>query len=94
MNISQIRTACRQAFSLGHTAGAQPQRATGCNHQFLQEMANLGDLATKPLDWFEAERITNVDDVDEALRDFVDDGTADAAVILVQRVIAAYLKGA
>lgn len=92
MNISQIRTACRQAFSLGQTAGAQPQRATGVNHQMMQYLANLDDLA-KPIDWAEAERISDLPDVDEALRGFIDDSTAVGATILVQRIVAAYLKG-
>ena len=99
MNISQIRTRLRAAFNLGkcvanmehaHLASSK-EGARRRSREFDQSLTDLDDLPK--LDWQEADSIRNIDTVDEALHDFTDDPTADAATILVQRIVAAYLKG-
>ena len=99
MNIHRAKSLIRAAFNTGvrranlrHGNAEQRKAGDRVEQAFLAELKER-TADTETPDWQEADSIRNIDTVDEALRDFTDDPTADAATILVQTIIAAYLKG-
>lgn len=95
MNIKQIQATLRSAFAKGEEYADlrrdSPIAASNRYKAFGQSVIDLEDVPQ--IDWFEAARITNTDRVDEVLREFEEEPTNISATILVQTIIAAYLKG-
>lgn len=99
MNLNRAKSLIRAAFNTGvrranlrHGNAEQKKSGENVERTFLAELRER-TAETEAVSWQEAQRISDVPEVDEAFMAFSDDPTADNATCLVQRVVAAYLKG-